>query len=92
MSVSPEEKCSVCRFSCKSDVYKAFCKFYPKSEFLDSFADEKEVGSTRRTCVVCKASVNYRKIHWKRDNKWYPVCRDCAKNALYVDKIVGVST
>jgi hypothetical protein len=92
MAIESVEKCGICRFSCKSEVYKTFCKFYPKGEFLDSLVDDKEVGGTRRTCLVCKASLNYRKTHWKRDNnKWYPVCKECAKNALFIEEIVGVS-
>jgi hypothetical protein len=87
MAISSVEKCSICRFACKSDTYKAFCKFYPKREFLDSLVNDDEVGSTRRACVVCKASLNYRKTHWKQDlNKWYPVCVECAKTALFIDE------
>jgi hypothetical protein len=92
MAISSEEKCSICKFSCKSSEYKVFCKFFPKSEFLGfelHFNDPKSepMPITSRLCVVCKSRLNYRKTHWKRekDGLWYSMCKECARNAIEID-------
>ena len=85
MAISSEEKCGICRFACKSDVYKAFCKFYPKNEHLGKMVKEVEAGSLRRTCIICKKSLNYRKVHWKLEfDGWYPMCKEDAQRAVWI--------
>lgn len=94
MAISSAEKCSLCRFPCKSDTYKAFCKFYPQNEYLGNpvhFKDPNESKHeiTSRMCVVCKEYVNYRKTHWKKEKDgWYPFCKECVKTALFIDESV----
>ncbi len=90
MAISSEQKCGICRFSCKSDVYKTFCKFYPKKEYLGypihfKDPDESSLPNTSRVCVVCKKRLNYRKTHWKREIEgWYSMCKECAKDTLFL--------
>ena len=92
MAISSEEKCGICRFSCKSDVYKAFCRFYPKKEYLGHefhFKTDEPLRPSQRLCVVCKSRINYRKTHWKKESEgWYSFCKDCATTALFIGENV----
>lgn len=94
MAISSEEKCGICRFPCKSDVIKVFCKFYPKDSYLGHeihFKDpeDKKHETTSRMCVVCKNYFNYRNIHWKKEEEgYYTMCKDCVKTAHFIDNMV----